>query len=38
MLEEPRAVAARRGVEFEDVAPATFPREADAAAAVKAGA
>ena len=39
MLEEPRAVAARRGVEFEDVAPDHIIRsEADAAAAVKAGA
>ncbi|MDA8579897.1 30S ribosomal protein S5 [Pontimonas sp.] len=39
MLEEPRAVAARRGVEFEDVAPEHIIRsEADAAAAVKAGA
>jgi|TARA_B110000977_G_scaffold2015_1_gene2808 small subunit ribosomal protein S5 len=39
MLEEPRAVAARRGAEFEDVAPAHLVRaEADAAAAVKAGA
>ena len=39
MLEEPRAVAARLGAEFEDVAPAHLVRaEADAAAAVKAGA
>jgi len=38
MLEEPRAVAARRNQEFEDIAPAHFVRaEADAAAA-KAGA
>jgi small subunit ribosomal protein S5 len=39
MLEEHRAVASRRGVEFEDVAPDHIIRsEADAAAAVKAGA
>lgn len=39
MLEEPRAVAARRGLAFEDVAPARLIRaEADAAAAAKAGA
>ncbi len=38
-LEEPRAVAARRGLEFEQVAPARLIRaEADAAAAAKAGA
>jgi small subunit ribosomal protein S5 len=38
-LEEPRAVAARRGLEFEDVAPARLIRaEADAVAAAKAGA
>ena len=37
-LEEPRAVAARRGREFEDVAPARLIRaEADALAAIKAG-
>jgi small subunit ribosomal protein S5 len=37
-LEEPRAVAARRGREFEDVAPARLIRaEADALAASKAG-
>ena len=37
-LEEPRAVAARRGVEFEDMAPARLVRaEADAAAAKKGG-
>lgn len=39
MLEEPRAVAARRGVEFEDVAPAHLLRaEAEVLEAVKAGA
>ncbi|MGY6498595.1 MAG: 30S ribosomal protein S5 [Microcella sp.] len=41
MLEEPRAVAARRGLEFEDVAPARLVRaeaEAAKAAAGKAGA
>jgi small subunit ribosomal protein S5 len=39
MLEEPRAVAARRGVDFADVAPEHLVRgEAEAAAAVKAGA
>jgi len=38
-LEEPRAVAARRGLEFEQVAPARLIRaEADALAAAKAGA
>ncbi len=38
-LEEPRAVAARRGLEFEQVAPARLIRaEADAVAAAKAGA
>lgn len=38
-LEEPRAVAARRGLEFDQVAPARLVRaEADAAAAAKAGA
>ena len=38
-LEEPRAVAARRGLEFDQVAPARLVRaEADAAAASKAGA
>jgi len=38
-LEEPRAVAARRGRDFEDVAPARLIRaEADALAALKAGA
>jgi small subunit ribosomal protein S5 len=37
-LEEPRAVAARRGLEFDQVAPARLVRaEADAAAAAKAG-
>ena len=37
-LEEPRAVAARRGLEFDQVAPARLVRaEAEAAAAVKAG-
>ena len=35
-LEEPRAVAARRGLEFEDVAPARLVR-AEAAAATAAG-
>jgi len=35
-LEEPRAVAARRGVEFEQMAPARLVRaEAEAAAAKK---
>ncbi|WIM18737.1 MULTISPECIES: 30S ribosomal protein S5 [unclassified Microbacterium] len=39
MLEEPRAVAARRGLEFDQVAPARLVRaEADAAAAAKVGA
>jgi small subunit ribosomal protein S5 len=39
MLEEPRAVAARRNVEFEDIAPRHLIRaEAEAAAAAKAGA
>ena len=41
MLEEPRAVAARRGLDFEDVAPARLVRaeaEAAKAAAGKAGA
>ncbi|WP_302848248.1 30S ribosomal protein S5 [Microbacterium sp. cf046] len=38
-LEEPRAVAARRGLEFDQVAPARLVRaEADAAAAAKVGA
>jgi small subunit ribosomal protein S5 len=38
-LEEPRAVAARRGLEFDQVAPARLVRaEAEAAAAAKAGA
>jgi small subunit ribosomal protein S5 len=38
-LEEPRAVAARRGLDFDQVAPARLVRaEADAAAAAKAGA
>lgn len=38
-LEEPRAVAARRGREFDEIAPARLVRaEADAAAAAKAGA
>nr|WP_308220932.1 30S ribosomal protein S5 [Microbacterium sp. CIAB417] len=38
-LEEPRAVAARRGLEFDQVAPARLVRaEADAAAAQKVGA
>jgi len=38
-LEEPRAVAARRGLEFDQVAPARLVRaEAEAAAAVKVGA
>jgi len=38
-LEEPRAVAARRGLEFDQVAPARIVRaEAEAAAAAKAGA
>ncbi len=38
-LEEPRAVAARRGLEFDEIAPARLIRaEADAAAAAKAGA
>jgi small subunit ribosomal protein S5 len=38
-LEEPRAVASRRGLEFEQVAPARLIRaEADALAAAKAGA
>jgi small subunit ribosomal protein S5 len=38
-LEEPRAVAARRGLEFDQVAPARLVRaEADAAAAKKVGA
>jgi small subunit ribosomal protein S5 len=38
-LEEPRAVAARRGLEFDQIAPARLIRaEADAAAAAKAGA
>ena len=38
-LEEPRAVAARRGREFDEIAPARLIRaEADAAAAAKAGA
>ena len=38
MLEEPRAVAARRDVEFEDMAPAHLIRaEAEAQAAAKAG-
>ena len=38
MLEEPRAVAARRGLDFDQVAPARLIRaEADAAAAAKAG-
>ena len=37
-LEEPRAVAARRGLDFDQVAPARLIRaEADAAAAAKAG-
>jgi len=37
-LEEPRAVAARRGLEFDQVAPARLVRaEADAAVAAKAG-
>jgi small subunit ribosomal protein S5 len=37
-LEEPRAVAARRGLEFDQVAPARLVRaEAEAAAAAKAG-
>jgi len=37
-LEEPRSVAARRGVEFEDMAPARLVRaEAEAAAAKKGG-
>jgi small subunit ribosomal protein S5 len=37
-LEEPRAVAARRGLEFDQVAPARLVRaEAEAAAATKAG-
>ena len=37
-LEEPRAVAARRGLEFDEIAPARLIRaEADAAAAAKAG-
>jgi len=37
-LEEPRAVAARRGLEFDQVAPARIVRaEAEAAAAAKAG-
>ncbi|CAN7194248.1 MULTISPECIES: 30S ribosomal protein S5 [Microbacterium] len=39
MLEEPRAVAARRGLEFDQVAPARLVRaEADAIAAQKVGA
>ncbi|MFJ4999832.1 30S ribosomal protein S5 [Microbacterium sp. NPDC088619] len=39
MLEEPRAVAARRGLEFDQVAPARLVRaEADAVAAQKVGA
>lgn len=38
MLEEPRSVAARRNIEFEDMAPAHLIRaEADALAAAKAG-
>ena len=38
-LEEPRAVAARRGLEFDQVAPARLVRaEADAVAAAKVGA
>ncbi len=38
-LEEPRAVAARRGLEFEDVAPERLVRaEAEAREAAKAGA
>jgi small subunit ribosomal protein S5 len=38
-LEEPRAIAARRGLDFDQVAPARLVRaEADAAAAAKAGA
>jgi small subunit ribosomal protein S5 len=38
-LEEPRAVAARRGLEFDEIAPKRLIRaEADAAAAAKAGA